>query len=176
MDLLERLLEHDAWTTSRFLEIARELSDQQLDHDCGIGHRTVRTTFDHVIWNVECWTDLMLGRTVRDRPTGLQSIGDLDRRFNGASEEFRRCARDVVDQGRLSEQFRDTLDDPPRLKSKGTTIIHVATHGMHHRAQLLIMFRQFGIAALPEGDALSWEAAINLVERSEPEDGTEPPV
>ena len=53
MDLLERLLGHDHWTTRQFLELARSLSDQQLDRDFKLGHGTVRKTFEHVIWNVD---------------------------------------------------------------------------------------------------------------------------
>jgi hypothetical protein len=47
LDLLDRLLEHDAWTTQRVLEFARTLSDGQLDQDFEIGHRTVRETAQH---------------------------------------------------------------------------------------------------------------------------------
>ena len=161
MDLLDRLLGHDVWTTQQFLEIADSLSDEQLDQDCGIGHKTVRRTLEHLVWNVECWTDLMRGDVVRCRPSGCQSIRELMARFDRASMQFTRFAREVSAEGRLDERFSDTLDDPPQLKSVGTTIVHVATHGMHHRAQLLIMFRQLGVPNLPEGDALSWDAAAN---------------
>ena len=161
MNLLDRLLEHDSWTTRLFLDVAKQLTRDQLDSNCGIGHGTVRKTFEHVIWNVECWADLMKGDVVRRRPVGPQSIDGLIVRFDAASSKFVEFAREVSGQDRLGEQFVDTLDDPPTRKSFGTTIVHVATHGMHHRAQLLIMFRQLGITNLPEGDALSWESAID---------------
>lgn len=167
MDLLDRLLSHDSWTTRQFLQLAASLADQQLDQDCGIGHRTVRQTLEHIIWNVECWTDLMAGDVVRHQPSGCQSIRDLMARFDLASAQFTGLARKVTDEGRLNERFRDTLDDPPQWKSIGTTIVHVATHGMHHRAQLLIMFRQLGIADLPEGDALSWDDAASATGNEE---------
>ena len=35
-------------------------------------------------------------------------------------------------------------------------LAHVATHGMHHRAQCLNMLRQLG-APLPEIDLLEWQ-------------------
>lgn len=54
MKLLDRLLEHDSWTTRQFLEVTKRLTRHQLDSDFGIGHGTVRKTFEHVIWNVEC--------------------------------------------------------------------------------------------------------------------------
>ena len=51
MDLLDRLLGHDAWTTRQLLLRCRDLTDEQLDREFDIGHRTVRATLLHVIRN-----------------------------------------------------------------------------------------------------------------------------
>ena len=157
MDVLDRILGHDAWTTRQLLEIAAELSDEQLDQEFDIGHRTIRKTFDHIVWNIECWSDLMKARTVRARPDSKPTLASLVQRHEAASAEFLAFAREITDQNRLDERFLDSLDKPPREKSFGGAIVHLATHGMHHRAQLLFMLRRLGVAGLPEGDALSWE-------------------
>ena len=46
------------------LEIASQLSDDQLDNECDMGHRTMRkifitssATIHHIIRNIEVWTD-----------------------------------------------------------------------------------------------------------------------
>jgi uncharacterized damage-inducible protein DinB len=161
MDLLDRLLGHDSWTTRQLLNVAGTLSDQQLDQPFDIAHRTVRRTLEHMIWNIECWTDLMKGTGVRSRPAPNPSIAVLSQRHESASSELIQFARRVVDQHRLDETFMDTLDDPPKEKSFGGVIVHLATHGMHHRAQLLFMFRRLGLKNLPEGDALTWEHAVD---------------
>ena len=160
MDLLDRLLGHDSWTTRRLLDLAGTLSDRQLDQEFDIGHRTVRRTFEHIIWNIECWTDLMKGNEVRSRPASNQSFALLKERHEIASSELFQFAREAVDRHRLDETFLDTLDDPPKEKSLGGVIVHLATHGMHHRAQLLVMMRRLGVEGLPEGDALSWELSL----------------
>jgi uncharacterized damage-inducible protein DinB len=49
------------------------------------------------------------------------------------------------------------LDNPPREKSYGTSLAHIITHSMHHRAQVLYMLRLSGVRNLPEGDVFSWE-------------------
>ena len=85
LDLLDRLVGHDSWTTHRFLEIATSLSDEQLDRGFGIGHGTLRLTFEHLIWNIECWTDLMKGDSVRRRASHGQSINTLIDRFEAAA-------------------------------------------------------------------------------------------
>ena len=160
MDLLDRLLGHDSWTTGQLLDLAGTLSEEQLDQEFDIGHRTVRRTLAHIIWNIECWTDLMQGRPVRSRPASVQTLALLRERHDAASSEFFRFARVVADQDRLDETFLDTLDAPPTEKPLGGVIVHLATHGMHHRAQLLFMMRRLAVTNLPEGDALCWELSL----------------
>lgn len=48
MDLLDRLLGHDAWTTHQLLRRAESLNEEQLDQDFDIGHRTVRAILNAV--------------------------------------------------------------------------------------------------------------------------------
>jgi uncharacterized damage-inducible protein DinB len=139
------------------LEIATELTEEQLDQEFDIGHRTVRKTFDHIVWNIECWTDLMKARAVRPRPDSEPTSASLVQRHEAASAEFMAFARDITNQNRLDDKFLDSLDKPPREKSFGGAIVHLATHGMHHRSQLLYMLRRLGVTRLPEGDVLSWE-------------------
>ncbi len=61
MDLLDRLLGHDRWTTGRFLELSRGLTDAQLDQPFDIGHHTVRGTFEHMTGAINFWNELMAG-------------------------------------------------------------------------------------------------------------------
>ena len=67
MDLLDRLLGHDAWTTRQLLDICSGLTDEQLDRRFDIGHGSVRATLDHVISNMEVWGDLMRGSVAASR-------------------------------------------------------------------------------------------------------------
>ncbi|MBA2469663.1 MAG: DinB family protein, partial [Chloroflexia bacterium] len=64
MDVLDRLLGHDHWATVQLLELSRILTDEQLDQPFDIGHRTLRATFEHMIFNVEFWTGVMAGQPV----------------------------------------------------------------------------------------------------------------
>ena len=160
LDLLDRLLEHDAWTTQRLLEFAQTLTDEQLDQDMDIGHRTVRETVEHMIGNIEVWTDLMAARPVRQMPTTRQSILELRRRFKAAFSDFAQVARQVRDTQRLADTYLDVLDQLPQLKSYGGTILHVITHDHMHRAEILHMLQRLGMPGLIEGDVLSWEATL----------------
>jgi uncharacterized damage-inducible protein DinB len=158
LDLLDRLLEHDAWTTRRVLEFAKTLTDEQLDQDFDIGHRTVRETAQHMIGNIEVWTDLMAARPVRRMPTARPSIVELRRRLEAALSDFAQVAREFRDTQRLSDTYVDVLDQPPQQKSYAGTILHVITHDHMHRAEILHMLQRLGVQGLIEGDVLSWEA------------------
>jgi uncharacterized damage-inducible protein DinB len=162
MDLLDRLLGHDAWTTRHLLERCRELTDEQLDRQFDIGHRTVRATLLHIIRNVEGWAVLMSGKGPRearmdDQDLAAMGVAAMSVRLDAASADLATVSRAVAARSGWDESFFDTFDDPPTKKSFGGGIAHVITHSMHHRAQLLYMLRRLGMEGLPEGDVLSWE-------------------
>jgi uncharacterized damage-inducible protein DinB len=163
VDILDRLLGHDEWTTRQVLLRCRELGAEQMRQPFDVGHSIVEETLLHIIGNIEVWTDLMCERPVRERPLpqgAHWTIEELSRRFGSAYAEFATFTRQIRDAGRLDATYTDVLDNPPTAKTYGGTIVHVITHNMTHRGELLHMLQRLGLADLPEGDALSWEAAM----------------
>ncbi|MDP9366561.1 MAG: DinB family protein [Chloroflexota bacterium] len=161
MDILDRLLGHDAWTTRQMLERCRALTDDEVHRAFDVGHGSVHATLVHMIGNVRVWIDLMTGAPPApddDAWRGL-SVDDLLARHEAAMADFAALARRVRDEGRLDELWVDALDDPPTAKSFGGAIAHVLTHDMHHRGELLQKLHRLGLRNLPEGDVLSWEEA-----------------
>ena len=154
MDLLDRLLGHDAWTTRQLLLIGLGLTDEQLDREFNIAHRSVRATLLHIVRNVEAWSQLMAGGPVCESPG--RSLAELIARFDRAAADLAAVARDVRRRAAWNERFMDTLDDPPAEKTLGGGIAHVVTHGMHHRAQCLNMLRQLGVHPLPPSSVAEW--------------------
>ena len=160
MTVLEKLLRHDAWTTRLLLTRAAEISDAHLDREFDMGHHTLRRTFQHIVGNMECWCDLMLSRPQRPRRHAPdEGIPSLLARLDVVAGELVALGKRFEAAGHSDEVFTDYLDNPPRKKFVGTALLHVATHGMHHRAQCLWMMRQLGLQNLPEGDVFSWESA-----------------
>lgn len=157
MDLIDRLVGHDLWTTGEVLRRCRELTDAQLDQDIAIDHRTVRETLGHMIWNVETWTDLMLGVPVDRSVERPMSLDGLAERHQQAGERFHALARRLTDENQMEALWTDVLDKPPTEKTYGGAIAHVISHNMHHRAQLFYMLDKLGLRDLPEGDLLGWE-------------------
>lgn len=155
MDLLDRLLGHDAWTTRQLLLACQGLPDSALDQLFPIDHGSLRATFLHLVENMETWTDLMCARPVTPRVG--ESLPALLARQGVISREFAEAARAVAREGREDACFIDTLDDPPRRKTLGGAIGHVLTHNMHHRAQVMWLMERVGLVDHLEGDLLTWE-------------------
>lgn len=156
MDILDRLLAHDTWTTRQLLLTCATLPDDKLDEEFDIDHRSLRKTFTHIIENMEIWTDLLCERPVQNQTK--DSIPDLLARLTQISREFANVARKIARENRYDDCFIDILDTPPRPKTFGGTIAHLLTHSMHHRAQIMFLMEKVGLKEHIEGDLLSWEA------------------
>src|SRR5947208_3019756 len=105
MDILDRLLGHDAWTTRQLLLRCRELSDGQLDRRFDIGDRSLRETFLHIIECMEVWTDRIAARPVQSRPDHPASVDGLLHRLSSAAKGLAEASRRIRDEGRLDQMF-----------------------------------------------------------------------
>jgi len=162
MDILDRYLGYEAWTLRHFIIRCREVTPAQLHQSFDIGHGTVHATIDHVISNIEIWTDLMREHPVRRRPPLATSTDSYLQRFEDAMTDFTDCARNLIAEGRLDETYLDVLDTPARSKPFGGTLLHVLTHTTVHRWEIQHMLQRLGLPDLLEGDALSWEMEHSL--------------
>src|SRR5258707_15698729 len=98
MDIVDRLVAHDAWTTRQLLLACESLPDSLLDKEFDIDHKSLRETFIHIIDNVEVWTDLLCERPIA-RKEG-NSIPELLERASLASRTLqisrtKLCAKDA---------------------------------------------------------------------------------
>ena len=163
MTLLDRLLGHDAWTTRQMLLLCKPLPNAQLDARFDMSHGSVRSTFLHIIRNMEAWTDVMSGRPIRpkrDDEQGQRSVDGMLKRLDFAARDLASFAKDVEARNAWDEVWHDPTDEAEPEKTYGGTIVHLITHSMHHRGQLIFMMRKLGVANIPEGDALEWELQL----------------
>jgi uncharacterized damage-inducible protein DinB len=159
MALLDLLLDHDHWATRQLLDASDGLTDAQLDQPFDIGHRTLRETFGHMIFNVPFWTAFLTGQPVDGghsadaQPTdrSLAALIDHHERFYAA---FATVARRLRDQRSLDETF---VDHYGVRKSFGGTILMVVEHHVEHRAEALHLLTRLGVPNLPEVDLGVWE-------------------
>jgi uncharacterized damage-inducible protein DinB len=162
---LHRLLAHDAWTTRQLLLACRDLPDADLDRSFDMGPGSLRATFDHVIGTMESWADRIGDRPKRRREPGAPSasVDDMLVRLDDAAADLRETAERVCAEGRLEEVMELTYEGTLYRFTRGIALVHVTTHGMHHRAQIINMLRQLGVAHEIEGDAITWELEMKVV-------------
>lgn len=111
IDVVDRLLEHDQWATATLLEVSRDLTGAQLNQPFDIGHRTLRATYKHMIFNVPSWTAPMTGQPVDTRceDSSVAALIECRERFYPA---FATLARRLRDEQRLDETFVDHYGAP----------------------------------------------------------------
>lgn len=155
MDLLDRLLDHDRWASTTLLELCGDLTDEQLDRPFDIGHKTIRATLDHMIFNIAAWTGEMTGQPdsalVARADGSLPALADRHERAYAA---FAGVARRIRDEDRLEETFIDEFGGEMTF---GGAIIHVVLHNAEHRADVLHILQRLGIPDLPEIDHGLWD-------------------
>jgi uncharacterized damage-inducible protein DinB len=153
MDLLDRLLEHDRWSTTTLLDACRSLSDAQLDQSFDIGHQTLRATFVHLIDNIEGWTALMIRRPpeASDRD---HSIASLSAWHEQVFDTFAAFARRKQAERQLEETFTDFFGEHPTF---GGAILHVILHDAEHRSEIVHILNRLGLPQVPEVDLALWD-------------------
>jgi uncharacterized damage-inducible protein DinB len=120
-----------------------------------MGPGSLQATITHMIAAMNTWADTLAERIHRPRidQDGVQySTAELFHLLFDATAEFMALAQSrpvdqVVKRTRNGQEYSFT---------RGAVITHVATHGMHHRAQCLNMLKQLGVSPLPPSSVAEW--------------------
>jgi uncharacterized damage-inducible protein DinB len=147
MDILERLLQHDDWGTTSLLELSQTLTDSQLDQEFDIGHRSLRATLEHIVYNTEFWTAVMTGQQIAYRPRSDTPVDELIERHRNSYPKFQTLARQVHDEQRLEETFTDHHGGPMTF---GGAIVHVILHSAEHRTEAAHILHRLDAPDLPD--------------------------
>ena len=153
MSLLDLLLDHDHWATRRLLDVSGGLTDAQLDQEFDIGHRTLRATFEHMIFNVPFWTAFLAGQPADAQPDD-RSLAALSDHHERSYVAFASVARRLRDEQRLDDTF---VDHVAERMTFGGAIIHVVLHNAEHRTEALHILDRLGVPDLPEVDHGLWD-------------------
>lgn len=160
MDVLNLLLDHDRWATRTLLDASGGLTAGQWDQDFDIGHRTLRETFGHMVFNVPFWTAFLNGQRPSDDGYSADAQPDdrspavLVDHHERAYAAFADAARRLRDEGRLDETYADHYGV---RKSFGGTILMVVEHNEGHRTEVAHILERLGVPDLPEVDLGVWE-------------------
>lgn len=143
-ELIDDLYAYNEWANSKILNLCDGLTALQLDTKREIGFGTLRATLFHVLTAEKVWMERWTHVPWREFPTDPDGIS-LDEIRSGLNEVAaqRRSLIEIHRQSRWSEevQYADSKknDYTHRLFS---LLLHVANHGVHHRAQALHYLKQ----------------------------------
>lgn len=149
--ILTCLLDHNRWATSVLLRDCVRLSPDQWRRRFEIGLGSLQHTLRHVVGAMLRWADRIAEREILP---SIESNGqdyapqELEELLARGDAALRSVAAELVATGRLGEPMGFPHEGGVYRFSKLSAFVHVATHGVHHRAQALNMRRQLGLPPL----------------------------
>lgn len=164
MELIERLLGHGRWFTDKFLEAALPLSDEHLDREFDIGHRTYRKTAVHLVNVIEGETAWLRGVPPAERLPENASIPDTLEAHKIAYDKFEEAVRAIVAAGN-EKQKATYVDNYGIPQSYGGTVLYVITQNVLRLSELRHFLVRLGVENLLEGDVQEWEHFAGLIDQ-----------
>lgn len=160
--LLSRALDHNKWATAELIVFCQDLPEGDHHRIFDIGLGSVQGTLLHIISAMYGWADRIVDRPRRTKLSsdeGHHNSTEMLKLVTDADEQLRQSIAALIAEGRIEEMMEFAIPELPEpfRFTRGTAIVHVISHGMHHRAQVLYMLKQLGHTDLPDLDAVSWE-------------------
>jgi len=146
---------YNDWAQERLMSFVEPLDDEKLDRSFEMGMDSLRETMGH-LYSVEwVWLERWKGHSpaVDKIPNEFPEMKDLHHMWRITADE-----RNIFIEA-LSDADLDQLVTYTNAKSEewsfklGHILMHVCSHGTHHRAQVLNMLRHVGVRP-PEMDFL----------------------
>ena len=168
-DSLDLLLGHNAWANRELLRICRGLTSEQWHQPFAMGPGSLHNTLIHLVAAMRYWSDRLLGPPQPVRPfldhTTQRSIDEVSRLHEDAVADLAAAAALARTRG-LDTEVSLTMGGVDYRFTHGAMLVHVTTHGMHHRAQCLNMLRHLNLPnlsdRLPDIDVLEWQHMSRL--------------
>jgi len=141
-DIVLKLVEYEIWCNFRILDFLEGLSEEERNRDFGFGLRTPHQTVVHIAKVMQGWSRCV--GPIIEEPTWLDydqpaSLQEVRRMFASMAESFPEATMASIERRLLGEQRR--LNQ----------LLHIVTHGTHHRGQLLSMITLMGYKQPFEG-------------------------
>jgi uncharacterized damage-inducible protein DinB len=144
--IIDDLYHFNSWANARVLALCEGLPDSQLDELREMGLGSLRNTVFHILTAEEIWLERWTGVPWRPFPTdaGGLSLREIGQRLEQMAKARQALIeRERPDQWRRICEYKDSKGNTYRNRLDGL-LLHVANHGIWHRAQALNFLKQFG--------------------------------
>ncbi|MBX3398537.1 MAG: DinB family protein [Gemmataceae bacterium] len=159
--MIEDLYRANDWAHEKLFRLCDGLSDEQLDTKRELGMGSLRATLFHVLAAEEIWYDRWTAAPARPfplDPSGM-SLAEIEERLKSVAAK----RRELIDRERANGwsrmvQYKD-LRGNEHSRALDGLLLHVANHGVHHRAQTLNYLKGYGRHAVVGLDYLFYKLA-----------------
>jgi len=172
MDLFDIFSGQESWHTRRLLELAKTLTDEQLDRplknpvhvfpwygpDCSL-----RQVLDRMVQTKEAWTAALTGGSMplADKaPASDRTPAAMLARMERADTRFHEVLRDVRNRGGWDDTFVDALCEPPETFTFGGMFAHVIAFNAHRRMIAIDALRHLGAKVEGFGCPIEYVASL----------------
>jgi len=157
MDLFDIFSGQESWHAGRLLELAKTLSDEQLDRPLPNRFQVfpwdspdgcVRQILDRMVLTKEVWVAALTGGTMPAMETGPASQrtpSAMLARLEKADAAFTDVLTDVRNRSAWDDTFVDALCEPPESFTFGGMFAHVITFNAHRRMLAIDALRSLGV-------------------------------
>lgn len=144
--IIEDLFEFNSWANGRILSLSEGLTDEELDRPREMGFGSLRNTVFHILAAEEIWFERWNGdpwRAFETEAKGL-SLEVIAARLGEVARKRQLLLQRERDSGWNRDCIYKNLKGDLLANPLRDLLVHVANHGVHHRAQALNFLKQFG--------------------------------
>jgi len=168
ISIIEDLFRYNDWANARIFDLARELTNAQLDAPRELGFGSLRNTIFHLLTAEEIWLERWQLVPWRPFPTDSQGMALED--MEALLRQVAQARQQLINEERKTlwkreVAFKDSRGNEYR-EPLIMLLIHVANHGIYHRAQALSYLKSHG-RTVPVGlDYLLYKLARPSLEQT----------
>jgi uncharacterized damage-inducible protein DinB len=154
MDLadIRHLFDYTEWANNLAMDAADNLSDEQLQRDFGISHRSILGTLTHMAGAEWIWLERWHGRSPAKAeawsmwtPESCGDLATLYDRWSGVTDRRAQFISGLDESGLAADVAFKLLSGDASSMRLVDQMRHVANHATMHRGQVVGMIRQLGI-------------------------------
>ncbi|MEO1527329.1 MAG: DinB family protein [Planctomycetota bacterium] len=167
-ELLDDLYSYNDWANQKVLALCEGVRDSQLDQNREIGFGSLRAVLFHILTAEQVWMERWTGVPWRPFPTDPE--GTTLEEIREGLDAVAAQRRSLIELHR-ADRWREQVSYQDSKKTEYThalfpLLLHVANHGVHHRAQALHFLKRFE-RTLPGGiDYLFFRLAVSTLEQA----------
>ncbi|MEO6720352.1 MAG: DinB family protein [Ferruginibacter sp.] len=162
-ETLQQYASYNVWANQKIFDIARQLSEEQINQEIISSFPSVYKTLLHMLDAENIWWQRMKLEEHIERvsDTFTAPYAELEKRVLQQSKLWEDWVKNANEfqlqhvfayQNSKREQFKQAMKE---------VLLHIFNHGTYHRGQLITMFRQLGVEKIPATDFIVYTRSKN---------------